>query len=58
MYMVLPDVKCYSVDESSSNKMVLRNNLENVYHLMYDSCGLTKQTIIFCYQQDSLSMLA
>lgn len=56
--MVLLDVECYSVDESSSNKMELHNNSENVYHLMYDSCGLTKQTIIFCYQQDSLSMLA
>ena len=42
MYMVLLDVKCYSGDESSSDKMVLHNNLENVYHLMYDSCGLTK----------------
>lgn len=58
MYMVLLDVECYSVDESSSNKMELHNNSENVYHLRYDSCGLTKQTIIFCYQQDSLSMLA
>lgn len=58
MYMVLLDVECYSVDESSSNKMELHNNSENVYHLMYDSCGLTKQTIIFCCQQDSLSMLA